>query len=183
MSASDPSPSSVVERQQMYVDIAGIGFGPAMGGFLTTLSRQLLHDDGSPRFESSISPGMPLQVICYERADGLAFGVSGAVTRARGIRASFPDVDLAEIPMAVPVSKEKLVYLLDPIGASRRPLIFRVKDRLIRTFGSVLRLQNDAAELPFTPKFMRKHDGMIFSLGQFNQWVSERITSSGAVQL
>ena len=183
MSASDPSPSSVVERQQMSVDIVGVGFGPAMGGFLTTLSRQLLNDDGSPRFESSISPGMPLQVICYERADGLAFGVSGAVTRARGIRASLPGVELGHIPMAVPVSKEKLVYLLDPIGASRRPLIFRIKDRLIRTFGSILRLQNDAVELPFTPKFMRKHDGMIFSLGQFNQWVSDRITTSGAVQL
>ena len=38
-------------------------------------------------------------------------------------------------------------------------------------------------ELPFTPKFMRKHDGMILSLGQFNQWVSEQITSSGLVQI
>src|SRR6478672_13315775 len=159
------------ERLALDVDIVCVGLGPATGGLLTTLA---------PAIAALASP---LQVICYERADGLAFGVSGAVTRARGIRASFPDVDLAEIPMAVPVCKEKLVYLLDPIGASRRPLIFRVKDRLIRTFGSVLRLQNDAAELPFTPKFMRKHDGMIFSLGQFNQWVSERITSSGAVQL
>ncbi len=80
------------DRQQMAVDIACVGFGPAMGGFLTTLSRSLLNADGSVRLESTTSPGMPLQVICYERADGLGFGVSGAVTRARGIRSSFPDV-------------------------------------------------------------------------------------------
>ena len=52
------------------------------------------------RLESATSPGLPLQVICYERADGLGFGVSGAVTRARGIRSSFPGVDLTQIPMA-----------------------------------------------------------------------------------
>ncbi|HVN22253.1 MAG TPA: hypothetical protein VMU05_25930 [Dongiaceae bacterium] len=183
MSAPASSTSTAVERQQMAVDIAGVGFGPAMGGFLTTLSRQLMNEDGTPRFESAASPGLPLQVICYERADGLGFGVSGAVTRARGIRASFPDVDLSQIPMAAPVRHEKLVYLLDPVGASRRSLVFRMKDRLIRTFGSICRLRDDAVELPFTPKFMRKEDGMIFSLGQFNQWVSEQVTASGLVQL
>jgi electron-transferring-flavoprotein dehydrogenase len=183
MSASAPSSSIVVERQQMSVDIAGVGFGPAMGGFLTTLSRKLLNDDGTPRFESAVSPGLPLQVICYERADGVGFGVSGAVTRARGIRASFPGVDLSQIPMAVHVSREKLVYLLDPIGASRRSFAFRAKDRLIHAFASVVGLRDHAVELPFTPKFMRKDDGMIFSLGQFNQWVSEQVTSSGVLQL
>ncbi|MGC2477095.1 MAG: hypothetical protein WA485_22350 [Candidatus Sulfotelmatobacter sp.] len=183
MNSADSSPSTAVERQQMSVDIAGVGFGPAMGGFLTTLSRQLLNEDSSPRFESAVSPGMPVQVICYERADGLAFGVSGAVTRARGIRASFPEVDLSQIPMASPVSKEKLVYLLDPIGPSRRPFIFRIKDQLIRALGPVFRLRNHAVELPFVPKFMQKHDGMIFSLGQFNQWVAEQVTASGLVQV
>ena len=183
MSASDPVSITAVERQQISVDIACVGFGPAAGGFLTTLNQKLLNEDGSPRFESPSCPGLPLQVTCYERADGLGFGVSGAVTRARGIRASFPGVDLSQIPMAAPVSSEKLVYLLDPTGASRRPLAFRVKDRLLRTFSKVFRLKHEAVELPFTPKFMRKHDGMIFSLGQFNQWVGEQITSSGQIQL
>lgn len=182
MSASAPLSSIVVERQQMSVDIVGVGFGPAMGGFLTTLSRRILNEDETP-LESIASPGVPLQVICYERADGLGFGVSGAVTRARGIRASFSGEDLSRIPMATPVVKEKLVYLLDPLGASRRSFAFRFADRLIRSFGSVVRLRDQAVELPFTPKFMRKHDGMIFSLGQFNQWVSEQVTNSGMVQL
>ena len=38
-------------------------------------------------------PGMPPQVLCYERADDLGFGVSGVVTRGRGIRATLPDLD------------------------------------------------------------------------------------------
>ncbi len=118
----------------MDVDIACVGFGPAMGGFLTTLSRKLLNDDGTPAIESATMPGMPLQVICYERADDIGFGVSGVVTRARGIRATFPDLDPAQIPMATAVSSEKLVYLLDPTGASRRSLALRTADRFLKTF-------------------------------------------------
>jgi len=183
MSASGQAPPANVERQRMTVDIACVGFGPAMGGFLTTLSRHLSNLDGTPRLESTASPGMPLQVICYERADGLGFGVSGAVTRARGISSSFADHDLTQIPMATPVREEKLVYLLDPTGASRRSFALRAADCLIRTAGSVLGLREHALELPFTPKFMRKHEGIIFSLGQFNQWVSEQVTASGLVQI
>ena len=70
MSESSSVSAPEVERQQMSVDIVGVGFGPAMGGFLFTLSRALLNADGSPRLESPVSPGMPLQVVCYERADG-----------------------------------------------------------------------------------------------------------------
>ncbi len=172
-----------IERQQMTVDIACVGFGPAMGGFLTTLSCSLLNPDGSVRLESATSPGLPLQVICYERADGLGFGVSGAVTRARGIRSSFPGVDLTEIPMAAAVKKEKLVYLLDPTRASRRSLAFKAADRVLRSLGFLFGLKHDAFELPFTPPFMRKHDGLVLSLGQFNQWVSDQVAASGMVQI
>ena len=87
----------------MDVDVVCVGFGPAMGGLLTTLSRELVNEDGTPRVESKVAPGLPLQVLCYERADDIGFGVSGVVTKARGIRASFPDLDPAEIPMAAEV--------------------------------------------------------------------------------
>ncbi len=167
----------------MTVDIACVGFGPAMGGFLTTLSRSLLNPDGSVRLESTASPGLPLQVICYERADGLGFGVSGAVTRARGIRSSFPDVDLTQIPMSAVVKKEKLAYLLDPTGASRRSFSFQAADRVLRSLGFLFRLKHDAFELPYTPPFMKKHDGLVLSLGQFNQWVSDQVAASGVVQI
>lgn len=172
-----------VERSAMDVDIACVGFGPAMGGFLTTLSRKLLNDDGTPAIESGTTPGLPLQVICYERADDIGFGVSGVVTRARGIRASFPGLDPAKIPMATPVSSEKLVYLLDPTGASRRSLALRTGDRFLKTFRRLLRVQHDALELPFTPSFLHKKDGLVLSIGQFNQWVGSQLLSSGTVQI
>ena len=71
---------------------------------------------------------MPLQVLCYERADDLAAGVSGVVTRAEGIRASFPSLDPTQIPMAAQVKQERVLYLLDPTGASRRSALLRLGD-------------------------------------------------------
>jgi len=175
--------TAAIDRPQMTVDIACVGFGPAMGGFLTTLSRSLLNPDGSVRLESTASPGLPLQVICYERADGLGFGVSGAVTRARGIRGSFSGVDLTQIPMSAAVKNEKLVYLLDPTGASRGSFSFQAADRVLRSLGFLFGLKHDAFELPYTPPFMKKHDGLVLSLGQFNQWVSDQVAASGVVQI
>lgn len=183
MTTEVPPSSAGVARQQMKVDVACVGFGPAMGGFLTTLSRNLLNPDGTPRFESTSLPGSPLQVLCYERAEGLGFGVSGAVTRGRGIRASFPDLDLSHIPMAVSVKSEELVYLLDPGRASRRSFALRAIDRFLRVFKPLLPMHHDAIELPYIPRFMNKHDGFVLSLGQFNQWVGEQLISSGLVQI
>ena len=183
MSSVNSELPAEVERQQMAVDIACVGFGPAMGGFLTTLSRKLLNPDGTPRYESATLAGAPLQVICYERADGLGFSVSGVVTRARGIRESFPELNPTEIPMAVPVKSEKLVYLLDPGKASRRSRALRTIDKIIRAIGSVAGFRDEALELPYIPSFMRKEDGLVLLLGQFNQWVGEQLTSSGLVQI
>jgi electron-transferring-flavoprotein dehydrogenase len=172
-----------IERQQMDVDVVCVGFGPASGGFLTTLARELVNDDGSPKIESRVMPGMPLQVICYERADDIGFGVSGVVTKARGIRATFPDLNPEEIPMAANVGEEKVVYLLDPVGASRRPLSLRAADKLIRAGQSLLRCQHDAVELPYTPDFLHKKGGLLLSIGQFNQWVGQQLMLSGLVQV
>ena len=157
-----------VERQTMEVDIACVGFGPAMGGFLTTLSRALVDENGQPLLESGVMPGMPLQVLCYERADDISFGVSGVVTRARSIRASFPELDPAEIPMAAPVSDEKVLYLLDP-HRRQPPLLRRSRPwtRLVGAFSG----ENHAFELPYIPPFLHKEDGLVLSIGQFNQWV------------
>jgi electron-transferring-flavoprotein dehydrogenase len=176
--SSEVTEQPSVERAQMDVDIACVGFGPAMGGFLTTLSRNLMNEDGTPRLESGTMPGMPLQVICYERADGLGFGVSGVVTKARGIKKTFPELATSGVPMAVPVAKEKLVYLLDPLKASRRSFALRVADKAVG-----LLAKNHAYEMPYIPSFMNKHGGMVMSIGQFNQWVGEQLMASGTVQV
>src|SRR3569832_1078081 len=120
----------MTQRDSMDVDIVCVGFGPATAGFLATLSRAALG----------------LNVMCYERADDVAFGVSGVVTRARGIRQSFPDFDPALVPMAAPVSGEKVVYLLDPHVASRRSAALRAADTMVRGLGQHRDL---AVELPY----------------------------------
>ena len=174
---------SPIDRQTMDVDVVCVGFGPAMGGFLTTLSRELMNPDGTPRFESKAAPGLPLQVICYERADDIGFGVSGVVTKARGIRASFPDLDPAQIPMAASVGREKVLYLLDPVGASRRSASLQAADKLIHTFRGVLPFEAEALDLPYTPDFLHKEGGLVLSIGQFTQWVGQQVMASGVVQV
>lgn len=171
------------DRQRMDVDIVCVGFGPATAGFLTTLSRQLVNPDGTPAIESAAMPGMPPQVLCYERADDIGFGVSGVVTRARGLRASFPDLDHAQIPMSAPVTEEKVIYLLDPIGASRRSAVLRATDAAIRAFSGLLPLEHQGLELPWTPDFLHKHEGLVLSMGQFMQWVGAQVQSTGLVQI
>jgi electron-transferring-flavoprotein dehydrogenase len=167
----------------MDVDIVCVGFGPAMAGFLTTLSKQLVNADGTPAVESATTPGMPPQVLCYERADDIGFGVSGVVTKARALRATFPDLDQAQIPMAAPVGEEKVLYLLDPIGASRRSTALRAADAMIRTFKWALPVEHDALNLPWTPSFLHKHGGLVLSMGQFMQWVGAQVQSTGTVQI
>ena len=172
-----------IDRQRMDVDIVCVGFGPATAGFLTTLSKQLVNPDGTPAVESAAMPGAPPQVLCYERADDLGFGVSGVVTRARGIRATLPDLDPKQIPMAAAVTEEKVVYLLDPVGASRRSGTLRAADACIRAFSGLVPCEHDAVELPWSPGFLHKKDGLVLSMGQFMQWVGAQVQSTGTVQI
>lgn len=174
MSAPQP------DRPCMDVDIACVGFGPATAGFLTALARRLVQDDGTPAIESSVAPGLPLQVVCYERADDIGFGVSGVVTRARGIRATLPDLDPGRIPMAAAVRSEKLVYLLDPFGASRRSPMLRLGDRILKALALA---RHHAVELPYAPPFLHKHGGLVMSLGQFLQFAGNQLMATGAVQI
>src|SRR5512146_1344877 len=169
-------------RQSMEVDIACVGFGPATGGFLTTLTQAWNENPADPAFESKVAPGMPLQVLCYERADDLAAGVSGVVTKARGIKTSFPELNPVDIPMAAKVTSERVLYLLDPIGASRRTALLRFGDTLLHLGGELL-LKDSAFELPWIPAFLNKHGGLVLSIGQFNQWVASQLMASGLVQI
>jgi electron-transferring-flavoprotein dehydrogenase len=167
----------------MEVDIACVGFGPATGGFLTTLTNAWNENPADPAFESRVATGMPLQVLCYERADDISSGVSGVVTRAQAIRSSFPAINPTEIPMAVPVSSERVMYLMDPIGASRRSLTLKAADALLRTAGRLVGVKDHAFTLPWTPAFLNKHGGLVLGIGQFNQWVGSQLMASGLVQI
>jgi electron-transferring-flavoprotein dehydrogenase len=171
-----------IERPTMEVDVACVGFGPATGGFLTTLTQAWTENPSDPAFESRTAPGMPLQVVCYERADDLAAGVSGVVTRAQGIRTSFPALDPSEIPMAASIADERIFYLLDPVGASRRSFALRAADFLLR-LGGKLTVRDDAFELPWSPAFLHKPGGLVFSIGQFNQWIASQLMAGGLVQI
>jgi len=167
----------------MDVDIVCVGFGPATAGFLATLSKQLVNPDGTPAVESAAVPGLPPQVLCYERADDISFGVSGVVTKARALRATFPGLDQAQIPMAAPVGEEKVLYLIDPVGTSRRSATLRTADALIRACKWLLPFEHCALNLPWTPSFLHKRGGMILSLGQFMQWVGTQVQSTGTIQV
>ncbi|MGA2176141.1 MAG: 4Fe-4S ferredoxin [Verrucomicrobiota bacterium] len=181
---SQPAPeTSTIDRPRIDADIVCVGFGPATAGFLTTLSKQLLNADGTPAVESAVAPGLPPQVLCYERADDIGFGVSGVVTKARALRASIPDIDKAGIPMAAPVGEEKVLYLLDPVGASRRPAMLRLADGFIHACKWALPFEREALNLPWTPGFLHKRGGMVLSMGQFMQWVGARVQSTGTVQI
>ena len=71
MITETPTAANVeVPRQEMAVDIACVGFGPAMGGFLTTITKELASESGAA-LQSTVMPGMRPQVICYERADDI----------------------------------------------------------------------------------------------------------------
>ena len=168
-----PARAMQIDRQTLEVDIVCVGFGPASGGFLT-----LRRFSTARRSRKPTMPGMPLQVICYERADDIGFGVSGVVTRARGIRAVFPDLDPAEIPMAAPVRQEKVVYLLDPVGASRRspPAARR---RTSRCAGCGMAGRGTHSSCPTSRRSCISTAGWCSRIGQFNQWVGSQLMATG----
>jgi electron-transferring-flavoprotein dehydrogenase len=76
-----------------------------------------------------------------------------------------------------------VLYLLDPIGASRRSLTLRGADALLRFVGPMLGVKDSAFELPWTPAFLHKDGGLVLSMGQFNQWVGSQLMATGLVQI
>ena len=158
-----------MDRQVMETDIVVTGFGPAAAGFLLTLAPELAKtkEDGTPLYGSKAMPGMPLQVMCYERADDTGFGVSGIVTKAEAIRATFPGLDLAkEIPNAANVSGEKTTYLFDHLGCSKRSFGTKLVDTCFRLGGIIMKGGAfKAREMPMTPPFMDKRGGLVLNMG------------------
>jgi electron-transferring-flavoprotein dehydrogenase len=80
------------------------------------------------------------------------------------------------------VKQERVFYLLDPIGASRRSALLRLIDRVLR-LGRARWTEDHAFALPWAPSFLHKRGGLILSIGQFNQWVGAQLMASGFVQI
>jgi electron-transferring-flavoprotein dehydrogenase len=160
----------------MDVDIVCVGFGPAMGGFLTTLS------NGTPPSRVPSMPGCRCRWICYERADDIAFGVSGAVTRARGIRASLARSRSARSRWRARWWTKRCVYLLDPVGASRRSRAAHG--------GSRIGARAALARISTTPSNCRTRRRSCARMADCSspsassmQWVGSQLMGSGAVQI
>ncbi len=155
-----------------------------MGGFLTTLTQAWNENPADPAFESRVAPGMPLQVLCYERADDIAAGVSGVVTRAQGIRASFPDLNPAEIPMAAAVTQERVLYLLDPDRRQPPSRTLRCARCLAARAGPLARRERRRLRAALDARHScTSRAAWCCRIGQFNQWVGAQLMASGLVQI
>ena len=126
---------------------------------------------------------MPLQVLCYERADDRLRRLRRGYARPRHSR-HFPISNPAEIPMAAPVIVTERVALSArsasaPAGA---PPLLRCGRPLLRAWTWPV-AKDHAFELPWTPAFLHKHGGLVLSIGQFNQWVGSQLMASGLVQI
>ena len=160
----------------MDVDIVCVGFGPATGGFLTTLSRELLNADGTPAVESRAMPGMPPQVLCYERADDIGFGVSGVVTRARGIRASFP----GPRPGADPHGRaghatRRSSTCSTPSAPAAARWRCALADACIRALQRLAAVRARRARTALDARLPAQDGGLVLSMGQFIQWVGAQV--------
>ncbi len=82
--------------------------------------------------------------------------------------------------MAAPVREEKVVYLLDPTGASRRSAVLRTADQALRSLGLE---RNSAWSCRTFRRSCEKSGGMMLSLGQFMSSVGGELMASGAVQI
>lgn len=171
--------NATVETQTIDADIVCVGYGPASAGFLYTLSK-LIHCYQSEL--GSHEAKMP-QVICYERSDDLAFGVSGVVSQARSIRKSIPEIENQELTMLARIEEEHLTYLLDPIGASKRSFSLGGVDSVLRSTRRLMGREESFFEMPFIPDFLHKSGGLTFSLGQFCQWIGSKIMEQGYAQI
>jgi electron-transferring-flavoprotein dehydrogenase len=145
-----------------------------------------MENPGDPCFESKAVPGMPLQVLCYERADDIAAGVSGVVTRARGIRASFPDLNPAEIPMAAE-DCQRGTRALSARPDWRQPALHWPARWEIGCCEPPGRCSAWSA-IPHLscrgrPVSCTSTPGLVLSIGQFNQWVGSQLMEGGLVQI
>ena len=119
----------------MEVDIVCVGFGPATGGFLSTLAPKLPELVRCSRCSATSAP-TTYRLRRLRRGDA-----------ARGIRSSFPDLDPSQIPMAAPVNAGEGAV---PARPARREPARRCRCKLADTMIRAVRTRRPRAlELPY----------------------------------
>ena len=180
-----PATAAEATRQTMDVDIACAGFGPAMGGFLTTLTHSWSEHPADPAFAEQgraghAAPGTLLRArrrYCRRgQRRGDACAKASAPAFRRSIQPRFP------WPRRSPRSAFSIYWTPSAPAAVRRTLACgRFYASALESW--VLRLDHDAFELDWTPAFLHKKAGWCCRIGQFNQWVGSRLMASGLVQI
>ncbi len=134
------------------------------------------------RSRAKSMPGMPLQVICYERADDLASASRAWSRRARAFAQSFPDLDVAEIPMADAGAQRESGL---PARSARRQPPFAGRCAWPISCSNLIcaAAEHRRSSCRTRRRFWKKHGGLILSIGQFNQWVGSELMATGLVQI
>jgi electron-transferring-flavoprotein dehydrogenase len=158
-----------IDRQSMDVDIVCVGLRPGHG----RVPDHALAGPGErgrhAGVESRVMPGMPPQVICYERADDIGFGVSGVVTPGAASRRASPTSTRPD-PDGRPGARRRWSTCSTRsarAGAPRRCAGRRLS-ALLAMAAARARPRLRAAVHPAVPAQARR---LVLSIGQFNQWV------------
>ncbi len=177
--ASDGETDMTIDRQSMDVDIACVGFGPATGGFLTTLSQAMTAETAAaarkPGHARHAAAGDLLRARRRHRLRRLRSGHP----RARHSAKAFPISTRRRSPWRIRSPRSRCSTCSIPLGASRRA----GRCACSTACSSLLGCRDHAVELPYIPRFLRKEGGLVLSIGQFNQWVGSQLIGCGLVQV
>ena len=152
------------ERLSMDVDIVCAGFGPAMGGFLTTLAPALAKHERTAASDLLRTR----RRLGFRRVRGCDEGARHPAVLSRSGRVADPDGGAG-------AARRRCCTCSTRMGASRRSTPLRLADSIARRFAQD---GLHAVELPYTPAFLHKSGGLVLSIGQFNQWVGEQLMMS-----